>query len=171
LHCDRRFSCVEVNSRLLGLSPPQLHWCAGSTEFRGHVQQGDTLVSQSLYAAAAAAYGQAIAMDATQPYVYTKRATAFAANGQTKQALADYSKALEMKPDVVSTLVNRGKLHLQMCHLGDAKEDFAAALAARPGHAEAASAAGQADQVSVSLKRAQVRGDAFAPKTAHAASA
>ncbi len=54
-----------------------------------------------------------------------------------EQSLKDYSKTLELSPDFVPALLNRGSLHFARQKFGEAKADFEKILTKNPNHVEA----------------------------------
>ena len=59
---------------------------------------------------------------------YYKRGTVYLALGKAKQALLDFDKVLELKPDFTAARIQRGTVHLKHGDLNDAEEDFSNAV-------------------------------------------
>lgn len=55
---------------------------------------------------------------------YYKRGTVYLALGKAKQALLDFDKVLELKPDFTAARIQRGNVHLKNGDLRDAEIDF-----------------------------------------------
>ncbi len=60
---------------------------------------------------------------------YFQRATARAALGKYKAALADFDKAIELAPDIPAVYTNRGVTKNILGRLNEAREDYQKALA------------------------------------------
>lgn len=56
---------------------------------------------------------------------YYKRGTVYLALGKAKQALLDFDKVLELKPDFSAVRIQRGNVHLKNGDLYEAEIDFA----------------------------------------------
>ncbi|MFQ5737212.1 MAG: tetratricopeptide repeat protein [Thermodesulfobacteriota bacterium] len=64
---------------------------------------------------------------------YGSRALGYEELGRRREALADYSKAIELDPGSVKALNNRGNLYLKEGRFDDAARDFVAAIRIDPG--------------------------------------
>lgn len=105
---------------------------------------------------------------------YFNRGLAYRKLGMYKSALADYSAAIEVKPDYVAAINNRGYLHLLMGDNVGALRDLSQALALRPdnplaltGSGVAYSRLGMYDMAAVELGRAVNANRTYADAYAH----
>jgi tetratricopeptide (TPR) repeat protein len=76
------------------------------------------------------------------PYLYADRANAWSDLDQHEKAVADASKAIELKPGDATFLVGRAVVHVQALDMRAAMTDFDAAIAAAPDEAFAYRARG-----------------------------
>ncbi|KAA8588445.1 dnaJ homolog subfamily C member 3 [Etheostoma spectabile] len=67
---------------------------------------------------------------------YYRRATVFLAMRKSKSALPDLSRAIELKPDFTSALLQRGNLYLKQGRLDEAKRDLKKLLKSTPSAEE-----------------------------------
>ena len=58
---------------------------------------------------------------------YNNRAVAYFEKGEAEQALADFTKAIELKPDYAEAWYNRGVVHETLGNKREAEKDFAEA--------------------------------------------
>ena len=77
----------------------------------GYLAQGDALYDQGNCAGAIAAYTRAVELDPESAEAYNNRAYTYMAQGDYARALPDLDIALELRPDYVNALMNRGDLH------------------------------------------------------------
>ena len=63
---------------------------------------------------------------------YFNRAVAFDSHGELESALADFSKAIELKPDDAEFYVNRGVTYLELGQVEKGLADFDAAVEIQP---------------------------------------
>ncbi|MDM0002800.1 tetratricopeptide repeat protein [Variovorax sp. J22P240] len=68
------------------------------------------------------------AQNVTLTQLYYNRATLHESTGRRAEAIADYSKALELQPELDDALLARGELYRQTDRLADARADFQRAL-------------------------------------------
>ena len=66
---------------------------------------------------------------------YSNRGTAYVRKGQYDEALADFSRALEINPKVPQTYYNRGVAYQLQGRYDEAVADFNSALKINPRHA------------------------------------
>ena len=71
---------------------------------------------------------QAIEIQPTNPYAYDRRAAAYWYDGQLKEAVADYTKELELEPNSVSALNGRGQCLAEMGDFSKAADDLLQAI-------------------------------------------
>lgn len=95
---------------------------------------GECLFRRARFAEAAQVYGHCISDSPHIPEPYLHRARAWAALGRTRSALADFAKALEMRPNMAEGYLHRGWFHYQQQRLDEAWRDLtkAQALGAEP---------------------------------------
>jgi tetratricopeptide (TPR) repeat protein len=96
------------------------------------VGQGD----QSGYQRAIETLSAAISVQPTDPRNYMSRGDAFLATNDYAHALADYSQALQLKPDAAA-YVGRGETYLRMNKYREALFDIGQALQLEPNNAHA----------------------------------
>ncbi|WP_246317128.1 tetratricopeptide repeat protein [Hyphomicrobium methylovorum] len=77
--------------------------------------------------------------------ILNDRGVAIARSGQTKLALEDYNRAVELFPEYPVAYNNRGNLLLALGQLGEAVKDFDRAVLLAPGYAAAYSNRGNAN--------------------------
>ena len=125
---------------------------------------------------ALAAYDLALAADANYVEALGNRAGLLAARNRTQDALADYARALQLRPGDAILSRNRGQLLRQIRQPQKALESFDQALAAKPDWAEAWDdrgaallALGRNDDALAAFSGAATRDPAFVPAHLHKA--
>lgn len=89
-----------------------------------YLAQGDYEYELGSIEQAIAAYTRAIELDPTSAAAYNNRAYAFMSQQKYDLALSDLNKALELRPDYVNALMNRGDIYNYYYNI-----DFARAVA------------------------------------------
>ena len=69
-------------------------------------------------------WGQVIQMEPQNAQNYYKRFRVFLRQNKLKEALNDLNKALQIKPDFDSVLLQRGKLHIRLGRCEEAERDL-----------------------------------------------
>ncbi|MBV1696302.1 MAG: tetratricopeptide repeat protein, partial [Hyphomicrobiales bacterium] len=80
---------------------------------------------------------RALALDPSQPYLYSRRGDVLAETNQADAALADYTQAIALDARYAPARFGRGLLRLRSGDLQGAGEDFDVAISAQPRHAGA----------------------------------
>jgi tetratricopeptide (TPR) repeat protein len=80
------------------------------------------------YQDAALALNACVALAPRNPCCYYNRAAALAKLHRNDQAIGDYTRALELDPDLAAAALNRGILHLQAGAYARASDDLLYAL-------------------------------------------
>jgi tetratricopeptide (TPR) repeat protein len=88
------------------------------------------------YKAAQAAYDTAVKKGCDEALVFFKRGIALNALGDRKGAIADYDRALELRPLYPQCHLNRGNSKLALRDLRSAIDDYTRAIEQRPGYAK-----------------------------------
>ena len=76
-----------------------------------YLAQGDALYDHYNCAGAIAAYTRALELDPESAEAYNNRAYTYMAQGDYARDLPDLDLALELRPDYVNALMNRGDIH------------------------------------------------------------
>jgi len=97
-----------------------------------------TIVQTRVWHDAFAFYDRIISLDPTHAFAaYNDRGVSFSAIGRYDDAIAEYDKALAIKPDFVPAYSNRGWAQGQQGAYDSALEDFTRAIALRKDYVEA----------------------------------
>ena len=96
------------------------------------LERGLGLYDQGYYAAAAAAFDEAVARSPRSAPAWTNRGVARIRLGDVDGAIGDFSRALELTPDDPELLFNRGNARVTAGHLPAAIADFTRATEVRP---------------------------------------
>jgi tetratricopeptide (TPR) repeat protein len=104
---------------------------------------------------------------ADRPDVYNVRATCYANLGKTDEALADWKRAIDLKPDWVMPYMLRSQLNHQLANLDQARLDIdkAIELMNTVGPSQAGAMAALAELL---IQRGDIRYDCFQPNEAEA---
>ncbi|WP_017716809.1 tetratricopeptide repeat-containing S1 family peptidase [Kamptonema formosum] len=101
-----------------------------------YMWRGELLQELKRYPEARDAYSQAIELK-PHPLAYYSRGLACSALGDKKGAIADYTKAIELKPDFAETYYNRGNAHYALGDKQGAIIDYSKAIELKPDDAKA----------------------------------
>ncbi len=101
-----------------------------------YVQHGARYVEQGEYDGALEALCRAILLYDKVADVYSWRARAYAAKGQTDLAIVDFGKELEQNPGHFGAYLHRGNLYFEQGNFGLAIADFNTALELDPTNAD-----------------------------------
>jgi tetratricopeptide (TPR) repeat protein len=102
------------------------------------LERGLSLYDQGYYAAALAAFDEAVHHSPRSSAAWTNRGVARIRLGDTSGAIEDFSWALALTPDDPELLFNRGNAHVAAGDMTAAIADFTRALEVRPDFARAA---------------------------------
>jgi tetratricopeptide (TPR) repeat protein len=86
------------------------------------------------YTTAAKKYSAAIRLDATKFIGYYKRALSNVQKSSSQSALDDLDKVLELKPDYLQALIQRGNVLAALGRFKDARTQYQQVLSLSPGH-------------------------------------
>ena len=98
------------------------------------VNQGTAAFKKRDRPAAIALFTQAIVADASNHVAYYNRGRIYETEGKLDEAMADYNRLLEIKPDHNQTLQLRGALRLRLGQIAGALEDFNRHIELVPAH-------------------------------------
>jgi len=118
----------EIYNKILEINPDHgdsLH-CLGVIETQ--VGNNDTAVRL---------IGRAIEINSTEPIYYNNIGNAFKAQGNLKQALSSYQKALLLKPDFAEALVSMGSVYIEFGWFEEAISCFQKAMRFKQNFADA----------------------------------
>jgi tetratricopeptide (TPR) repeat protein len=86
------------------------------------------LISQGIYPRAENWLLRLAFLDTRNPYVYALLGSVNQLQGKPEKAIKIYSKAIDLFPDDISSLTNRGELYLQTGKLNEAAADLVRAI-------------------------------------------
>ena len=101
-----------------------------------YILRGDLLYELKRYSEAIDAYSQAITLK-HHPFVYNNRGNARSDLGDKQGAIADFNKAIELKPDYAEAYNNRGNARSESGNKQGAIADYTIAIELKPDYAEA----------------------------------
>jgi tetratricopeptide (TPR) repeat protein len=121
---------VNAGAQRLGLLvlAATLAGCASTTP----LERGLGLYDQGYYAAAVAAFDEAVVQSPRSVAAWTNRGVARIRLGDVEGAISDFSRALELSPDDSELLFNRGNAQVTAGNLPAAIADFTRATEVRP---------------------------------------
>lgn len=96
----------------------------GNNEVESHLEMGKKLIQEGKMADALEHYNMAVSGDPSNYLTYFKRATVYLALGQSKKALPDLSKVVELKPDFHQARLQRANTNLKLGLLDVALPDY-----------------------------------------------
>ena len=141
---------------LLAAAAALLLWLAGSGAFRQAADKplprptatavppvadedmlaGDAAFERGDYAGAIAKYGRAIERNPASAEAYNNRAYTYMTVHDYKHALADLDRALQLRPEYINALINRGDIYNYYYRIDRARgiADYDRVLQLDPGH-------------------------------------
>lgn len=120
---------MNAGAQRLGLLlAATLAGCSSTTS----LERGLGLYDQGYYAAAVAAFDEAVVQSPRSVAAWTNRGVARIRLGDVEGAISDFSRALELSPDDSELLFNRGNAQVTAGNLPAAIADFTRATEARP---------------------------------------
>jgi tetratricopeptide (TPR) repeat protein len=114
----------------------------GEIRARAAVEQAREFLQKGNLAAAVTSFLVALQFVEEDPHILRSLGDAYAAMGRPDEAVAAYSRALAMDPDLVGALFARGFAHQQAGRLDEAEADYRAVLERQPDNALALNAIG-----------------------------
>jgi DnaJ family protein C protein 3 len=96
----------------------------GASEVDKHLEMGKKFLQEGNLADALNHYNMAVDGDPSNYLTYFKRAAVFLALGQSKRALPDLDKVLELKPDFHQARSERASTNLKLGKLQLASDDY-----------------------------------------------
>ena len=103
-----------------------------------------TIQRDRVYRSAVSLWSDTVGKCPGNTRAYNELANAFDAAGRNAEALANYDKALQLKPDYARAWYNKGELMLRTGHVAAALELFDQALRINPAYFKALKAKGDA---------------------------
>jgi len=96
-------------------------------KFKGeqsHLKEGLGFLEKGDYSKAISSFNSAISKNSNNPIVYLVRGASLEATSQIREALQDYTKAIELDPSLIEAYKRRGLLHLSF----DSLEEYGKAI-------------------------------------------
>ncbi|MEC4983368.1 MAG: tetratricopeptide repeat protein [Oscillatoria sp. PMC 1068.18] len=96
-------------------------------DFALHALRGEVLQELEANQQAISAYTQAIKIK-PHPWVYYNRGTVYSREGNNQAAIADFNRALDLKPNYAAAFNNRGNAHFEIGDEDEAIADYSQAV-------------------------------------------
>eukprot|EP00008_Paramoeba_atlantica_P009121 CAMPEP_0201481076 /NCGR_PEP_ID=MMETSP0151_2-20130828/5402_1 /ASSEMBLY_ACC=CAM_ASM_000257 /TAXON_ID=200890 /ORGANISM="Paramoeba atlantica, Strain 621/1 / CCAP 1560/9" /LENGTH=538 /DNA_ID=CAMNT_0047863107 /DNA_START=107 /DNA_END=1723 /DNA_ORIENTATION=- len=99
------------------------------------IKEGDDAIRLKQYTSAWKKYTAAIKLDSSKFIGYYKRAIASVQRSNANSALSDLDRVIELKPDYLQALIQRGNVLMSLGRFKDSRAQYQQVLSLSPGHA------------------------------------